>query len=177
MPPGILHHLKNGSFSVRLSPMEWDAVALDGHKMEFMSNYLPFRSSCVENLKKQIFPEREIHANRVGFSHTPTNKEKRRDANIRSMLDAVLSKEMKSPDIIRLWNFLDSKDLTPEQPHDLLIFRHIGQEAYEQYISSTIIGICSTPAPNRRKRLLTFTITRTQKQRIKMVDQERKISQ
>ena len=29
MSPGVLHHLKKGSFSVRLTPTEWHAVALD----------------------------------------------------------------------------------------------------------------------------------------------------
>jgi hypothetical protein len=70
MPSGVLHHLQKGSFSVRLSPTEWHGVALDRchemrinkdaklavihpskHKMEFLSNYMCFRSSYVENFK------------------------------------------------------------------------------------------------------------------------------
>ena len=75
-----------------------------------------------------------------------------------------------------LCNFLEENEATPEQSHDLLNFRQIGQEAYECYVSR-IIGLPSTPAPNRRKRLLTFSITIVQKKRIKQVDLERKISQ
>ena len=56
--------------------------------MEFLSNYMSFRSSYVENLKKQIFPEREVHLGRQGFSHSPISKDKKRNANIASMMEA-----------------------------------------------------------------------------------------
>lgn len=77
MPSSILHHLSNSSFSCPLSITGWHGVALDerdemkisidklavihasGHKMKLLSNYLAFHASCVENLKRQIFPEWE----------------------------------------------------------------------------------------------------------------------
>ena len=141
MPSCFLHHLKKGSFSIRLSPTEWHGIALDEcheikinkdaklavihpskYKMEFLSNYMymSFRSSCVENLKKQIFPELEVHVGRQGFSHSPTSKDKKRDANITSMMEAVQSKEMASLEACGLWNFLKEKEATPEQSYDLL---------------------------------------------------------
>ena len=120
--------------------------------MEFLSNYMSFRSSYVENLKKQIFPEREVHLGRQGFSHSPTSKDKKRNANITSMMEAVQSKEMASLEACGLWNFLKEKEATTEQSYDLLNIRHIGQAAYERYVSPKIIGLPSTPAPNRKKK-------------------------
>lgn len=84
MPPTVLHHLHKGSFSVRPSPTEWHGVGIDEchemkinkddklavvhpskQRMEFLSNYMSFRAACIDNLKKQIFPERnyaQIHS-------------------------------------------------------------------------------------------------------------------
>ena len=98
MPSSVLHHLRKGGFSVRLSASEWHGVGLDEchemkinkdaklavihpskHKMEFLSNYLGFRSQCVHNLRKEIFPERE----QTTEFHAPTSKDRKREANIR----------------------------------------------------------------------------------------------
>lgn len=185
MPSNILHHLQKGCFSVRLSATEWHGIAIDEchemkinkdaklavvhpskHKMEFLSNYIMFRSACVENLKKQIFPEREVSTQ--AFSHCRTSTDKKRDANIWNMLEAINSKDML--ELNGLWNFLENKEATPEQAHDLLNFRNIGQEAFERFVSSKVIGLPSTSAPNRRKRLTTFSITKVQKQRVKVVE-------
>ena len=84
---------------------------------------------------------------------------------------------MASLEACGLWNFLKEKEATTEQSYDLLNIRHIGQAAYERYVSPKIIGLPSTPAPNRKKRLVTFSITKVLKQRVKIVDQERKMSQ
>ncbi len=192
MPSSVIHHLQKGSFSVRLSPTEWHGVALDEchemkvnkdaklavihpskHKMEFLSNYLSFRAACVGNLKKQIFPEREQHA--VTFSHSATSKDRKRDANVRHMLDAIQSKGMLT--YTGLWNVFECKQATPEQAHDLLNFRRIGMEAFEGLVSEKLLGLPSTAAPTRRKRLCTFSVSKAQKQRVKLVEQERKISQ
>ena len=192
MPPNILHHLRKGSFSVRLSPTEFHGVALDEchemkinkdaklavihpskHKMEFLSNYLSFRAACVDNLKKQVLPECARRA--CTFSHSPTSRDVKRDINIQYMLDAILSENMLS--VSGLWNFIENIQATPEQAHDLLNFRAIGQDAFEGFVSSKVIGLPSTAAPTRRKRLCTFSVTKVQKQRVKLVEQERKISQ
>lgn len=71
-----------------------------------------------------------------------------------------------------LWNF-ECKEATSEQSHDLLNFRSIGQEAFEAYVSNKLLSLPSTPAPMRRKRLCTFSTTKVQKQRIKLVEHER----
>ena len=72
---------------------------------------------------------------------------------------------------------INNKLATPEQLHDLLNFRKIGQEAYESYVSYKFLHAASSNPPTRKKSLLTFTVTKTQKQQIKLVEHERKINQ
>ena len=111
MPSHILHHLQRGSFSVRLSKSEWHGVAIDEchemcinkdaklavvhpskHRMEFLSNYMHFRSACVECVKRQIFPEREV--NKQDFSHPVVNMDRKREENILRMVQVIKSKGM-----------------------------------------------------------------------------------
>ena len=67
LPRFLLGHLERGAFAVRLSPSECKAVALDEchemcinklavvrptkERMQFLANFLPFRSACLKNLK------------------------------------------------------------------------------------------------------------------------------
>ena len=110
MPSNIMHHLRKGSFSVRLSPTEWHGVALDEchemkinkdaklavvhpskHRMEFLSNYMAFRSTCVENLKKTIFPDHDLPSK---ICQHATSKDKKRDANVNQMFSLIKKKGM-----------------------------------------------------------------------------------
>ena len=73
LPQFLLAHLKKGAFAVRLSPSECKAVALDEchemcinkdfklaevrptkERMQYLANYLPFRSACFKNLQNQV---------------------------------------------------------------------------------------------------------------------------
>ena len=171
MPDHILHHLQRGGFSVRKINKDTKLAVVhpSKHRMEFLSNHVHFCSACVDTLKHQLFPERET--NKQTFSHAPTAKDEKRETNILTML-----KVMKSNDMIllqRMWNVLEGKEATPEQAHDLLNFRRIGQEAFEKLVSYKVIGTQGTSMSTQRKRLLTFTTTKVQKERVKMVEKER----
>lgn len=106
LPKTLLDHLQRGCFSVRLTPTEWQGIALDEchemminkdakravvcpglHKMEHLSNHLSFRAACINNLSEQLFPERKERT--ITFSHRPTSKDKKAETNIQRMLDAV----------------------------------------------------------------------------------------
>lgn len=52
---------------------------------------------------------------------------------------------------------------TPEQAHDLLNFRVIGQAAFDNMVKCRMLRLASTSAPVRKKRLQTFTTTQTHK--------------
>lgn len=66
---------------------------------------------------------------------------------------------------------------TPEQMHDLLKFRQIGQAEFEDHVSYRILHTPSTDAPRRRKRLQTFSTTKTTKRKLKQIDRDRKTLQ
>ena len=72
-----------------------------------------------------------------------------------------------------LWSFLNEKQATPEQEHDLLQFRAIGQATFVNFVKGKIIQQPTTDMPVHRKRLRTFTLTKTQKQQIKQVERDR----
>ena len=75
LPKPILVHLQNGGFSVRLTGTELHGVVLDKchemqinrdaklavvrpseQKMDYLSNYFPYCSTCLRNLNEQLFP-------------------------------------------------------------------------------------------------------------------------
>ena len=196
LPDCVHKHLQRGSFCVRLSASEWHGVALDEchemkinkdakmavtrpsvHKMEHLSNHLPFRAACVNNLTQQLFPERDKRT--LKFSHSPTSKDKKTSLNVERMLEAISNHGLfhSAEENNGLWNFLQSQKASSEQAHDLLKFREIGQTGYEAFILSKLLNIPSTAAPVRRKRLNTFTTSQAERRRVKQVDKEAKISQ
>ena len=95
------------------------------------------------------------------------------------MIQAIALHGMFSEEIQNcgLWNIFDGKQASPEQMHDLLSFRKTGQEAFEQYISRKFLRIASTNAPVRKKQLCTFTISRTRRKRVNLIEQESKLLQ
>lgn len=79
------------------------------HKMEFLSHYMGFRSTCIKNLKTKMFPEQDQNQS---LSHSLTNKDKKRETNISSMLQLIKTKDMLS--LTKLWNMFEGKEATPE---------------------------------------------------------------
>lgn len=196
LPEPVLTHLQNGSFSVPFNPSEWHGVAIDEchemkinkdaklavvrpskDKMAFLSNHLSFRATCVYNLTDQIFPEQGEASEK--FTHRPTSKDKKAHVNVQRMCTSIVNHGMfhNANGNQGLWNILEGKKATEEQSHDLLNFRAIGQRGLEQFIERKYTKEASTEAPVRQKRLCTFTVNPTQKQRIKQADRERKLYQ
>ena len=138
-------------------------------------------TTCHSDLPKQ-FHEGTLSGKRKNserFDNYPTSKDKKLEANVQCMIELISAHGMfhQSPDNQGLHNFLQNKQATPEQAHDLLNFRDIGQKGFENYTSSKLLKLPSTNAPVRKKRLYTFTLTKTVKQRVKQVERERKITQ
>lgn len=125
IPSSVPHHLQKGSFSVRLSPSEWhldechemcinkDAKLAVVHpnklKMNFLSNYLAFCSSCVHNLKRHLFPERESQQDML---YTPTSRDRKRDENIKLMLNAIEKKSYESQWVMEFFRWQGSNPRT-----------------------------------------------------------------
>ncbi|SMN01636.1 hypothetical protein SPONN_2736 [uncultured Candidatus Thioglobus sp.] len=191
LPESILSKLNDGGFAMRLSNTDWRGVALDEchemninkdaklavirpspEKMQFLSSSLPFWAKVINNMKEQLFPERQKH--KTAQCYTATTRDKAVQANVRKMVAALQSHaQFFDPEENKgLWNFLDMVQATPDQAHDLLNFRAIGQEAFDNLVKCRMLKIASTSAPVRKKRLQTFTTTPTHTKRIKQVEKE-----
>ena len=95
------------------------------------------------------------------------------------MRSAIQSHGMyvQSPTNEGLWNFLSGIKATPAQEHDLLKIREISQSAYDLYIQCWILKHPTTTAPKRKKKLCTFSVTKSQKRRSSQIERERKLAQ
>ena len=76
-----------------------------------------------------------------------------------------------------LYNFLENKEATPEQAHDLMSIPSFGQSGFDSFDMTKYLQGSSTDAPVRKKRLCTLTTTKAHKQRTTHVDRERKLNQ
>ena len=193
-PAPILQHLQKGAISVCLTKSKGHAVGLDeAHEMkinkdakfsvvrpskelmEKISNFMPFRSKCLNNLKYHLtMDEKPPQTLPVSTSRDRTAK-----GNIQSMLDLMEECDMlpTSPDNLGLLNNLSNTPATPEQTHDLLNFRKIGQADFEAHVNYRILRTPSTDAPRRRKRLQTFTSIKATRKKLKQIDRDWKIQQ
>ena len=67
---------------------------------------------------------------------------------------------------------------TPEQTHDMLNFRSIGEEALDHYITFRVLGIpsvSSTNAPLRYHKILTMAPPKVTKRKLSQKDKENKL--
>ena len=196
LPNAVLEHLEKGGFSVRLTKNESHGVALDechemkikkdakmavvppsATKMEYLSHYLPFQATCVNNFNQQLFPERAHHTQK--FPYCPSSQDKKMAMNVECMLKAIADHGLfyDHEENRGLWNVFRMLKATNEQAHDLIQFREIGQMEHEAYINTKLLNVPSTAAPLRRKRLCTFSSSQAQKCRIKQAEKEVKIIQ
>ena len=74
-----------------------------------------------------------------------------------------------------LLNVFTGQVATPEQARDMLSFRCIGLEGFQQYINTQILQTPScTSAPVRRRKLLTMATTKKNRKRMTPKEQEAK---
>ena len=194
LPDCLLRHLQEGAFAVRLSNSEQHAIALDEchemcinkdskqaivrpnkDRMHFLSNYLPFRSTCLKNLKAQVLTDRPKYQ----LINHVTSRSRKSEENVKCMVQAITSHGMftDADKNMGLYQLLENKEATPEQSYDLMCLRAIGQTAFESLVKSRYLHGSSTDAPIRRKRLCTFTESKANKQRVKQVEREQKLQQ
>ena len=144
-------------------------------RMSFLSQYMGFQANCVRNLTSQLFQKNSEASH--AFTHMPTCKDRKVHINMQRMLSIISNHGMFNEPTKNegLWNFLEGKKATEEQTRDLLNFREIGQQGFEQFVAIKYFKQSSTlNVPIRQKRLCTFTVNIVQKHRIKQVERERK---
>ena len=101
----------------------------------------------------------------------------KREENIQAQIQTIeTSKLLISTDTNRgLINPFTNKEATVGQHHDLLNFRAIGQQEFLLQISSVILKQPSVNAPNRRRRLQTFSERKVTKSRITQLEKDKKL--
>ena len=188
----ILQHLQKGAISVHLTKSRGHAVGLDeAHEMkinkdakfffvvqpskelmEKISNFIPFHSKCLNNLKHHLAMDEKTPKTLP----VSTSRDHTAEVNIQSMLDLMEECDMlpTSPDNLGLLNNLSNTPATPEQAHDLLNFHNIGQAEFEAHVNYCILR---TPSNRRRKHLQTFTSTKAARKKLKQIDTDWKIQQ
>ena len=67
------------------------------------------------------------------------------------------------------------RQLTPQQEHDLINFRAIGESEYNNRVEYYMLKNPSVKPPQHRKRLLTFTEKRTRRKKGSEIERERKL--
>lgn len=193
-PMPVIQHLKKGAFTVHLTEGSGHAVGLDeAHEMkinkdakfaavrpspemmEKISNFMPFRTKCLNNLKHHLGMEKQP----VKSLPMATSQDRTANANIQVMIDLMEESHMfpKPQSDIQLKNPFTDIPATPEQTHDLLNFQLIGQIEFEDHVNCRILHTPSADAPRRRKRLQTFGSTKKTQRKLKRIERDRKIQQ
>ena len=96
--------------------------------------------------------------------------------NVRSQVQKLeLSSITASNTDSSLRHLFNKKDLSPDQSHDLMNFRHIGQTEYERRVQYFILRTPSIKTPKRLKRLLTFTERKSRRKKVSDIEKERKL--
>ena len=133
----------------------------------------------MKQFEAQIFPEqnqkKKPHSVILSIYQSGASGNKL-DANINKQveklsLSTVLSLEARDDSLHHLFNL---KKPTPEQMHDLLNFREIGQTEFERRVEYYILRSPSVRPPKRQKRLLTFTEKKSRPKKVSEVERERK---
>jgi len=74
-----------------------------------------------------------------------------------------------------LFNLMNGVKATPEQQWDLLTYHDVGDDDYKNYVNYFLLHDHSTRAPQRKRRLNTFSTSKKRKTREKQVQKERKL--
>jgi len=195
LPQSVLQYFRKGAFVVSITGRAWHSVGVnEAHEMsinkacktsvvhpskEYISrvaSYLPYRTKCIENFRKQIFPEESIAVDDTPTSmFTTRSDDKKSSLNIDSLISLIKSAGLLQPTINNrgLINPFSNRTASPEQEHDLLQFRKIGTAEFEKYITYYILKQASVHPPDRKKRLMTFSERKTGKRMVSQLEKDK----
>ena len=198
MPNEVLLHLKHGAFSASITDRSMHCEALDEvHEMKInkeaksmvvrptddnmhrLSNSLPFMARMAATFTKELFPERLSTSVQDAICGKVSTTILKVEENIRMMIQVVTGSGMFEvvTENRGLWNYFTQTQASPEQSHDLLAFRKIGQTHLNGFINSSILHTHSAQAPNQTHRLKTFSTSTKEKERHKQIEREEKLIQ
>ena len=195
-PPEVLQAFSEGAFSVWLSTRQFCSVGLDeAHEMKInkeckaaivrpskenmhtLSNTIQFRASMVTSLTTELFPERSKRHTKEAITLKPSLTQQKVEENIEAMATAVRSSGMLARVETNrgLANFFTNTHATPEQRHDLLQYRKIGQADYDAHVNYRLLKSPSSKAPTRQRKLSTFATSAVRSKREKKLKSDTKL--
>ena len=197
MPPTVLTMLQHGGWVVSVTGRPWHSVGVDeAHEMLInrqckasvtkpsadymhrMATYLTHRSKVLENIKQQLLPEMfNKKSDKTVSPFSASKSDYILEKNIRDQIQIIKESHMFEKIVGNrgLQNLFTRKHATPEQSHDLLSFRGIGQCEFMLYVSFHILNKPSTQAPNRRHCLQTFSDKKRIGKKLTQAEKDRRL--
>ena len=195
MPSDVMKFLESGAFVCSITGKHMRSVALDeAHEMlvnkdlkttivrpskeylDRMLYYYPVRSLVLNAVKKSVLLDLDGTKNDKISVFDVAQQSIKREENINCMMTKVLSTNtLDVVDEVRPLTSMSGQVATPEQKIDLLGFRKVGQERFENHVKFYILKDPSAAVPRRKVKLLTFASSRKLKKRMKQLDKEKKL--
>ena len=196
MPPPILAMFQQGAFVVSVCGRTWHSVAIDeAHEMLInkqcktsmsrptedyinrVAHYIPYRTKALENLRHQLFPEATPKLLTVESPFSLNRNDHKFEQNVKVQVETIQSSSLFETTIKNrgLFNPFTNQKATQQQSHDLLNFRQIGQEDYELRIAYFILRQPSVEAPNRKRRMQTFSVRQVKTRRVSQLEKDKRL--
>ena len=174
IPKDMLSNLESGGFTVSLSGRPCHNVGVDeAHEMcinkdckEFITRpsadyinrtalFIPVRAKAMQNLEQEIFHEKKAKETSISIFSSQISNHKKFEENVKNQIKKLQASSLTThQNGSGLKHLFLTKILTPEQTHDMLNFRVIGQGDYETGVEYYVIRTPSVKPPKHRKRLL-----------------------
>ena len=145
-----------------------------------LSYSLPFRARMLSTFMSHLFPEQFKVTTQDDVIGKCSKTRAKVDENIMHMMTVIGQSSMLeiTTENRGLKNFLSNQPANPEQSHDLLSFRTMGQEHLLAYIDTCILHKATAEAPrNRLHRIKTFATSTRDKLRSKQIQREEQLVQ
>ena len=196
MPAPIMAMFRQGAFVVSVSGRPWHSIAIDeSHEMLInkdcktsiihplpdyinrIAQHMPYRSKPIKNLPNELFPTRMQKKNNITAPFSTKPNDMKCEQNVCAQVSILQETGMLSitEQNRGVMNYFTNKEANAAQQNDLLNFRCIGQQEFLQRISSVTLKNPSVRAPNRRRRLQTFSEKKINKSRVTQLEKDKKL--
>ena len=141
------------------------------------SLFFNHRIKLYKNLIQQLFPERLLHQTKPTNILDDSPKAYRYEQNVKEMCALVVANNLFNVQSHgrELLNVFTGQLATHEQTCDMLSFRQVGEQAFQNYVKYHILQCPSSDkVPLRRHKLMTMAVSRTQKTRSTPKEREAK---
>ena len=200
LPTAVLALLKKGGFTVSILGRPCHSIGIDeAHEMcinkeckEFIvrpsgdlmsrtAKFLPIRSKAIKNFEQQVFADKKSPPiTQITSLYTSDPECKKHEINVKAQVSKITSDSNSFPITSQtqtdlLQHLFSSKVTTPQQAHDLMNFRQIGQSEYVSIVNYYILRTPSVQPPKHRKSLLTFSERHARQKKGSQIEKERKL--